>query len=123
MRNVNGHVICYLQNLLQARVCEIKQQNKCTAVEIPFILVLCSIHRYNDVLSQRFDDTSIDIVARVKQWTAINLNTRTPFKMFNCLIWPQRNTTGLTDIKRRNRRNRASHLRNMEISAKCDNYG
>ncbi len=83
MRNVNGHVICYLQNLLQSRVCEIKQQNKCTAVEIPFILVLCSIHRYNDVLSQRFDDTSIDIVARVKQWTAINLNTRTPFKMFN----------------------------------------
>ncbi len=31
----------------------------------------------------------INIVARVQQWTALNLNTRTPFKMFNkhqCVI-------------------------------------
>ncbi len=51
--------------------------------------MLCSIHRYDDVSSQRFDDTSIDtagpvsILWHVQQWTALNLNTRTPFKMFN----------------------------------------
>ncbi len=51
----------------------------------------------------------------------INLNTRTPFQMFNkhqCLIWPQRNTTGLPDIKRRIPWNRASHLHSTNISAK-----
>ncbi len=31
------------------------------------------------------------------------------------LIWPQRNTTGLPDIKRSNPWNRASHSRNTEI--------
>ncbi len=29
------------------------------------LLVLCSIHRYNDVSSQRFDDMSIDTVGPV----------------------------------------------------------
>ncbi len=61
-------------------------------------------------------------VARVQQWTTLNLTTRTLFNKHQCLIWPQKNTTGLTDIKRRNPRNRASHLRNTEISAKCDTY-
>ncbi len=53
----------------------------------------------------RYSWPCIDILAWVQQWTALNLNTRTPFKMFNkyqCLIWPQRNTTGLPDIKRHN---------------------
>ncbi len=31
----------------------------------------------------RYSWPCIDIVARVQQWTALNLNTRTPFKMFN----------------------------------------
>ncbi len=38
------------------------------------------------------------------------------------LIWPQRNTTGLPDIKRRNPRNGATDLHNTKISAKCDTY-
>ncbi len=73
--------------------------------------IVTEIWRYE----YRYSWPSIDIVARVQQWTALNLNTRTQFKMFNtnqCLIWSQRNTTGLI---------RASHLRNTEISAKCDN--
>ncbi len=97
-------------------------------------VVLCSIHRFDDLSSQRFDNTSIDIAGPVSIFwhvcstlcsTLFNLNTRTPFRLFNkhqCLIWPQRNTTSLPDIKRRNHRNGVSHLRNTEIAAKCDTY-
>ncbi len=72
----------------------------------------------------RYSWPCTDIVARVQQceprliWIQEHrlkcLTTR-----FNLT---QRNTTGLPDIKRRNPRNRASHLRNTEISAKCDTY-
>ncbi len=93
-------------------------------------VVLCSIHRFDDISSiwqyeYRYCWPCIDIVARVQQCTALNLNTGTPFRLFNkhqCLIWPQRNTTSLPDIKRRNHRNGVSHLRNTEILAKCDTY-
>ncbi len=44
------------------------------------------------------------------------------FNKHQCLIWLQRNTTGLPAIKRCDPRNRASHLRNTEISAKCVTY-
>ncbi len=75
--------------------------------------IVTEIWRYE----YRYSWPCIDIVARVQQWTELNLNTTTLFK-----IWPQRNTTGLTDIKRRNPRNRATHLHNTKISAKCDTY-
>ncbi len=84
--------------------------------------ILCCVVRWRCVTEiwryeNRYSWPCIDILARVHQWTALNLNRRTPFKIFNkhrCLIWPkwpQRNTTGLPDIKRRNPWNRASLVR------------
>ncbi len=93
-------------------------------------LVLCSKYRYDDVWSQRFDDTSIDTAGPASiLWhvcssgpSLIWIQEHCLKCLTTCLIWPQRNTTGLPDIKRRNPRNRATHSRNTDISAKCDTY-
>ncbi len=70
--------------------------------------MLCSIRRC--IVTETSIDTAGPalILWHVCSSQLFNMNTRTSFKMFNPrIIWPQRKTTGLPDIKRCNPQNRA----------------
>ncbi len=85
------------------------------------VVVLCS---------QKFDDTSIDTAGPVSiLWHVSRSGPHLIWKQEHSLkcLTPMFNLAAeehncSPDIKRRNPRNRASHLRNMEISAKYDTY-
>ncbi len=80
--------------------------------------------------SQKFDDTSIDTAGPVSiLWHVSRSGPHLIWKQEHSLkcLTPMFNLAAeehncSPDIKRRNPRNRASHLRNMEISAKYDTY-